>query len=363
MSSYVSVLKFNPNHDKTGRFAGKSAGGTLHFYKPQPQPKAKPQPSQAGLFDLLDLLIGNRRKPKAKKKPGPVVQVHKFNPHHDKENGRFTFSSGSGSKGTGSKRTPAQQAIQDEFARQEKKPVHKVKSAEEAVALVLKGENVEIQDTKDVHTVLKKLGEMALEAKSKGSKAPNFDPCTITVKGVSLFCTEKIRTEEFPHGIPRIEMPQFKSLTPIQGSEADKLPRDDQGEVDASGAFLAHLTDLGVKTEVQSVLARKLKASQAEMEGAKVAGMMLNEKRNPKEAHIWVSKDGYVIDGHHTWASAVGRDAEDGNLDNDMKMKVVVVDMPMSEVYHLAKKWTRAYGLPGHGVKKVDFRTMLVGSA
>jgi hypothetical protein len=296
---------------------------------------------------------------KRKKKPAFAVTL-KFNPHHDKEDGRFTFGSGGGK--SGSKRTPAQQAIQDAFARQEKKPVHKVKTAEEAVALVLKGENVEIQDTKDVHTVLKKLGEMAIEAKSKGSKAPNFDPCIITVKGVSLFCTEKIRTEEFPHGIPRIEMPQFKSLTPIEGTDADKLPRDDQGEVDASGAFLSHLKELGVATEVKSVLARKLKASQAEMEGAKVAGMMLNEKRNPKEAHIWVSKDGYVIDGHHTWASAVGRDAEDGNLDNDMKMKVVVVDMPMSEVYHLAKKWTRAYGLPGHGVAKREFRHVLAGS-
>ena len=101
-------------------------------------------------------------------------------------------------------------------------------------------------------------------------------------------------------------------------------------------------TESGVKTDPNGkMLARKLKASQAEMEGVKVAGMMLDPKRDPKKQKIWVSSDGYVIDGHHTWAAAVGRDAEDGNLDNDMEMDVVIVDMPMSKVYHLSTKWTR----------------------
>ena len=271
--------------------------------------------------------------------------------------------------------TPSQKAMQIALARQSKKPVHKVKNAEEAVALVLKGENVEITDTKDVHTVLKKLGELALEAQDKKEKAPNWDPCTITVKGVSLFCSEKLKTKEFPHGIPRIEMPQFKSKTPTPGSEADKLPRDKNGEVDGSEAFIQHLQESGVKVEADAkMLARKLKASQAEMEGVKVAGMMLaaennpktikdgttgkeipNPKyRDPKKARIWVSRDGYVIDGHHTWAASVGLDAKDGNLDNDKEMDVQIVDLTMSEIYHLSVPWTRKFGLPAAGVKKID---------
>lgn len=247
--------------------------------------------------------------------------------------------------------TPAQQAMQNELAKQKKKPLHKVKSAEEAVELLLEGENVEIQDIRDVHTVLAKLGQLAIEAKAKKENAPNFDPCGITVKGASLFCTETIKTEKFPNGIPRIEMPQFKSKNPVPGSEADKLPRKD-GEVDASGEFLKHLEVAGVKATEGTMLARKLKASQAEMEGAKVAGMMLNENFKAKEARIWVSRDGYVIDGHHTWAAAVGRDAEDGNLDNDMEMKVTIVDLPMSQIYKIATNWTLKYGMPNAGVKK-----------
>jgi hypothetical protein len=255
--------------------------------------------------------------------------------------------------------SPSQKQMQIELARQAKKPVHKVHNAEEAVALVLKGENVEIQDTKHVHTLLKKLGEMAIEAKKNKSEAANFDPCTITVKGVSLFCSEKIKTKEFPHGIPRIEMPQFKSKNPVPGSEADKLPRK-HGEVDATQAFLDHLEASGVKTDPNGkMLARKLKASQAEMEGAKVAGMMLNPEFNPKVSKITVSRDGYVVDGHHTWAAAIGRDAEDGNLDNDKEMEVAVIDLPMSEIYLLSKQWTKTFGLPAAGVKKMEYHTVL----
>lgn len=293
-----------------------------------------------------------------RKKKLSYVRALKFNPNHDPSSGEFTSGSG-GSTGHHPDLTPAQRAMQEKLAEQSQKPVHKVKTAEEAVELVLRGENVEIQDTKDVHTVLKKLGEMALKAKELKQDAPNFDPCNITVKGVSLFCTEKITTEKFPHGIPRIEMPQFKSRSPIPGSEADKLPRDDQGEVDASQHFVRHLAQSGVKTTPTTILARKLKASQAEMEGTKVAELMAHSERDPKKAKIWVSRDGYVIDGHHTWAAAIGRDAEDGNLDNDKEMEVVMVDMPMSEVYHLSVAWTKKFGLPAHGVKKHEWVKIL----
>lgn len=279
------------------------------------------------------------------------------------------FAKGKGTSGTGSKGskrkskgstrsgkdlTASQHAMQRALKEQSRKRLYRVNTPEEGVALILKGERVELRDAKDVHTVLKKLGEMAIAAKAKGENAPNFDPCLMTVKGTSLFCTEKIKTKEFPHGIPRIEMPQFKSKNPVPGSEADKLPRDANGEVDATDAFLKSLDAAGVETNsYDTVLARKLKASQAEMEGAKVAGMMLSD-RDPKKARIVISRDNYVVDGHHTWAASVGRDAEDGNLDNDKEMEVVRIDLPMSEIYHLAVAWTKTYGLPAAGVKKRD---------
>ena len=297
-----------------------------------------------------------------KRKKLTYARALKFNPNHDKSTGEFTSGSGGGgstpkSKPTKAPRhlTPAQRAMQAELLRQSRKKIHKVHTPEEGVALILKGENVELQDTKAVHTVLSKLGELAIQSKEKGTKAPNFDPCQITVKGTSLFCAEKVRTKEFPHGIPRIEMPQFKSKHPVPGSEADKLPRDANGEVDATDAFLKHLDEQGVDTNsYDTVLSRKLKASQGEMEGVKVAGMMISKDRDPKKARIVVSGDNYVVDGHHTWAAAVGRDAEDGNLDNDMEMNVVRIGLTMSEIYHLSVAWTKQFGLPAAGVKKMD---------
>lgn len=334
-----------------------------------------PEHQTPGPHSSRDTRRFKRRKERQEQaqKANSYAQVLKFNKNHDKEDGRFTTGSSSGGfelrgesetyeSGSGgyattavslNHLTPSQQAMQESLARQASKPTYKVKTAEEAVGHILKGDNVEIQDTHDVHTVLKELAEFAIAAKAQGKDAPSFDPCTITVKHVSLFCTEKLKTAEFPHGIPRIEMPQFKSKTPIPGSEADKLPRDFSGEVDASKEFIKHLTDMGVETRPDTVLARKLKASQAEMEGAKVAGMMLST-RDPKTQDIWISKDNYVIDGHHTWAAAIGRDAEDGDLDNDTKMNVIRVNLPMSEVYHVARAWTLAYGLPAAGVKKQD---------
>lgn len=263
--------------------------------------------------------------------------------------------------GTKKKRrvSSTQRQMQQQLAEQAKKPIHHVKTPEEGVALILKGENVELQDTKAVHTILKKLGEMAMQAKAEGKDAPNFDPCTITVKGTSLFCSEKIKTKEFPHGVPRIEMPQFKTKNPVPGSPADKLPRDASGEVDATSIFMRDLDNAGVAAEDGTALAKHLKASQAEMEGAKVAGMMVSD-RDPKTATIIVSNDDYVVDGHHTWAAAVGRDAEDGNLDNDMAMNVVRINLPMSQIYHLTVAWTKRMGLPQAGVKKRDYRRALL---
>jgi hypothetical protein len=57
-----------------------------------------------------------------------------------------------------------------------------------------------------------------------------------------------------------------------------------------------------------------------------------------------VSKDGYVIDGHHRWAAKVGLDGSDGKL-GDMKMKVKVIDMPIQDVLREANAFTSIMGI------------------
>jgi hypothetical protein len=231
----------------------------------------------------------------------------------------------------------------------------RVDSIEKAVELILKGEVVELPDVKGAATVLDRLAAMATEAVKLGKQAPTYDLCQVSVPGTNLFCSETIRSKAYPKGIPRIEMPQLAG-DPTPGSAADKLPKGTvpgkPNEVDASGEFIAHLKQKGLKTTREVVPASRLKAAQREMVGPVVAGMIADRTFDPANAPIFISRDNYIIDGHHRWAATVGRDAEDGVL-GDKRMRVIRIDAPISEVLFLANSWTRRFGIAARaGVKK-----------
>ncbi|HET9563369.1 MAG TPA: hypothetical protein VFP27_02400, partial [Mycobacterium sp.] len=188
-----------------------------------------------------------------------------------------------------------------------------------------------------------KLAKIANEAKAKGEQAPHYNLCLVSVANTNLFCTEKLLTAEHPEGIPRTAMPQF-SGDPVPGSPADKLPKQENGGVDGAPAFMAHLKSLGIKTTRGVESAARLKATQADLVGAKVAGMMTKAGFDPRKKVIFVSRDHYVIDGHHRWAAAVGLDAADNEL-GQIKVQVIRVDAPISEILHIANRWTRQFGI------------------
>lgn len=236
----------------------------------------------------------------------------------------------------------------------------KVKSVEEAAEAVLNGLVVEVTDVRTAHTLIDKLAKMAQEAKAAGKEAKDYDLCQVTVAGSNMFCVESLRTEQYPDGVPRIEMPQLGGK-PIPGSEADKLPRrsGDKDEVDGSHAFITHLQGIGVKTNRETVPASHLRASQREIIGSKVGGMMTAKNYDPSAGEIFISSDNYVVDGHHRWAAVVGRDAEDGKL-GDAPMKVVRVNAPISEVLHLANAWSQKFGIAqAAGVTRQAIKTGL----
>jgi hypothetical protein len=226
--------------------------------------------------------------------------------------------------------------------------VLQVRSIEEAIRLIGEGHSVELPDTRAVNTLIAKLAAMAQDAVSKGTKAPFYNLCNVSVAGTNLFCAEKLRTHEHPEGIPRLNMPQFGGEA-RPGSLADKLPKDRKGVVDGADAFLAHLQALGIKTSKGDEVAAKLRATQRELDGANVAQMMTSKTFNPRKKSIFVSRDHYVIDGHHRWAAAVGLDAAD-NVLNEIQMQVIRVDAPISEILHLANKWTKQFGILPRGV-------------
>ncbi|MEY4332067.1 MAG: hypothetical protein RLZZ196_805 [Bacteroidota bacterium] len=203
-------------------------------------------------------------------------------------------------------------------------------------------------ERQQISTIIDKLAELGKQAKEKGEKAPNFNLCQVTVPGTNLYCDGN-------KGIPREDMPQFKG-TPVPGSPADKLPKDETGEADTEEFFKEMLNKQGIKvSEPAAVPADRLKATQSELVGPKVAGMskVLEDPNHPAyekiTAPIYVSNDGYVLDGHHRWAAIIAHNA--AHPDKQIPMKVRVIDEPIVPLVKRSNEFAEKMGIRA---KKAD---------
>jgi hypothetical protein len=197
-------------------------------------------------------------------------------------------------------------------------------------------------ERQQISTIIDKLAELGKQAKEKGEQAPNFNLCQVSIPGTNLYCDGNI-------GIPREDMPQFKG-TPEPGSPADKLPRDNSGEVDTEEFFKDMLNKKGIKvSEPTNVPADRLKATQSELVGVKVAGMegVLEDPNHPAykkiTAPIYVSNDGYVLDGHHRWAAIVAFNA--AHPDKQIPMAVRVIDEPIKPLVKRSNAFAEKIGI------------------
>jgi len=117
--------------------------------------------------------------------------------------------------------------------------------------------------------------------------------------------------------------------------------------VNVGDAFVKYLQEKGIETREGQVPVAQLKASQSELKGKTVAFMMSPKGQKAvdlEEQSIFVSSDGYVIDGHHRWAAKVGLDSRDGKL-GGKKIKVRVINMPIKQVLVEANAFTSAMGI------------------
>jgi hypothetical protein len=201
---------------------------------------------------------------------------------------------------------------------------------------------VELHQPDEVATLIEKLQALVADAKAKGAKAPNYDLCKVSVPHTNLFCAGN-------KGISRSQMPQL-SGKPLPGTEADKMPKDDKGEVNLGPAFVQHLADMGIKVKEERMLASHLRASQREINGGKVAGMVgAMEAGKMKEGSIFVTRDGYVVDGHHRWAATVGTSLL---KEHDLDMPVKVIDTDIIKALKLANEFSIRMGIPQASVSK-----------
>ena len=257
---------------------------------------------------------------------------------HPFRGNQWTDSSGAGRESAASAAVRDAQSGGSAKAMLVKRPeAVRVKTVEEAIKRMANGEVVELEDEKQVNTLLKELHKQVNEAKARGEKV-KINLCNVSVKGTNVFCGQSLAGED-GKPLPRVKMPQLTGEV-REGSAAADIA-DKHGEADAGPAFLKFLRDEGVKVKEEKVPAASLKASQAELKSDKVAGIMDAKKWD--SGVVYVSKDNYVIDGHHRWAAAVGADAKDGL--GDLDIKVVRIDMNISEALNVANAFTDEFGI------------------
>lgn len=208
----------------------------------------------------------------------------------------------------------------------------------QAAAWLAEDKHVRLNSVEQVSTLLDKLHAEIQSIKDAGGTAPNINLCNVSVPGTNLFCAENV-------GKPRIQMPQL-SGKPLPGSPADSLPKDPKGGVDLGPLFIEHLKSRGIMVTEKSYPASHLRASQNELLGNKVLGMMKSvQEGRMGPARIFTSRDQYVVDGHHRWAANVGADLDDGEL-GGLTQDVNEVDADILDVLAMANAFALQMGIP-----------------
>lgn len=195
-----------------------------------------------------------------------------------------------------------------------KQGTEQVFDAEKVIDRIAKGEQVEMEP--------KLLGVLF---RSMVLRTDNPDITNLTLKGTRLMSRDNL-------GIPRAEMPQ--------------IPTDKKAD------FVKLLEQRGIGVTREEVQPSTLKPIQAEISGTTSAQIMVRmlTSKEPKNMQsfdggaIVVSKDNYVIDGHHRWAANVGLEL---GGPKGHKMKILKVDLPHQKLIDITKQWNGTLGIKG----------------
>lgn len=198
----------------------------------------------------------------------------------------------------------------------------------------------------DLEGTLLTLSFLIKDAIQKGEKAPDYNLCDL-----GKICKDN-------KGISRIDMPQLGGI-PIPGTPADALPKDKKGEVDAKEYFAKDMAKKYKITDIEMVPVTSLKSTQNELVASKVAGIwaaLLDPKssaaKDINNSYIFISKDNYVLDGHHRWAARLADAIRKGEM--DAKIRVRQIKAPIDTLIQEANDWANKFGIqPAAGLAPV----------
>ena len=202
---------------------------------------------------------------------------------------------------------------------------------------------------------LKDDAKKEFEDEVKKNQQPTYNLCKVSVPNSNLFCAGN-------KGIPRAKMPQFKG-EPVEGTQAwdvlQKAKEKDPTATEAEGEpyFRQMLADKGIKVTDADVPSESLKATQSELVGDKVLGMKSVLDAGPSHpaykkmtSPLFVSRDGYVVDGHHRWAAITAYNME--HPDNPLPLKTMIIDQDIDEAIETSNTFANEFGVAAKSGKQ-----------
>jgi hypothetical protein len=226
-----------------------------------------------------------------------------------------------------------------------------------AVDLLIAGKHVRLNGPEELPALANEINRRGDQVGAGVGNNPPWDLGNVSVKGTRLF------TEQTT-GIPRHDMPQLGGAA-RPGSEAALLAGGANRFIELTPQFRAQLQRDGVDVKNERVNADQLRATQTGLTATTVSGiaraaMQGNAKVNHMLADpIWVSKDNYIIDGHHRWAAGEVIAAARGNFAG-RQIEVRRLNLPIALAVPYALGYAERMGI---GTKHVGGQQKLVGAA
>jgi GNAT superfamily N-acetyltransferase len=255
--------------------------------------------------DIKEIIINN-------------VDVEKHGTHDQSTHAGARRRTGEEVQPSGKKPQPAQgeQEVTDPNAPKPKlKPGRKPDATgtlEERAEKLANGERVEVTK-KEVKKMVDILAKMS----------GNPDLTNMHIKDTQLYDEDNL-------GIPRNKMPQVPS--------------------DAKGQFITVMEQRGARVQRGVADPTKLHPIQAEISATKSAQISksLKEKGTATDdgGRIIISRDNYIIDGHHRWAAAAMLAMDDPSV----RLPVIKVDMDHKDLIGATLAWNEATGIQSIGL-------------
>lgn len=115
-------------------------------------------------------------------------------------------------------------------------------------------------------------------------------------------------------------------------------------------AFLKDLNDKGIGVREDTVRPSQLLPTQNEIDAVRVGQKLREYDSGNKDLRaIMVSKDNYVLDGHHRWAVMATLDVESPKL--NIKMPVIRIMQDHSKALNSMLRYTRAHGISNRALE------------